>query len=102
MELFGVSAAKSPECAPFKTFQKSGETFKHFSWGYLVSAMMCNPEVLYLKSRCSEIYQQSVLNQALVGRFEQKIFPLIDQGSPQTPTYFCPSKTRSGTGLEQA
>lgn len=43
--------------------------------------------MLYLKSRCSEIYQQSVLNQALVGRFEQKIFPLIDQGSLQTPTF---------------
>lgn len=87
-----------PDCAPIKIFQKSGETFKLFSWGYLVSAVMCNPEMLYLNSRCSEIYQQCVLNQALVGRFEQNTFPLIDQGSLQTPIYFCPSKTRSGTG----
>lgn len=86
----------------YQNFLKSGETFKMFSLGYLVSAVMCNPKMLSLSSRCSEIYQQCVLNQALAGRFEQNTFPLIDQAPPQTPIYFCLSKTRSSTGLEQA
>lgn len=87
-----------PECAPFKIFQKSGETVKPFSWGYLVSAVMGYPEMLCLNSRCSEIYQHCALNQALLGRFEQNTFPLIDLGSLQTPVHFYPSKTKSGTG----
>lgn len=31
-ELPCVSASKSPELAPLKSFQKSGEAFKHFPW----------------------------------------------------------------------